>query len=165
MAWAEGRESQNKKVVVDNLAFYKRNHDQIWHSGGAFEHNFGQRGGGEFEKKSVLIKALFHEYNYPMFLLFRNINGFLNTGKGGTIYLGIVDEGKVKGLLLTQYQVRKIEFEFAMSVMIKVEQGLCNWPLTFDNIYCFVFREIMSELQLRMPWVDTLLLFLKNAIK
>lgn len=34
----------------------------------------------------------------------RNINGFLNTGKGGTIYLGIVDEGKVKGLLLTQYQ-------------------------------------------------------------
>lgn len=59
-----------------------------------------------------------------MFLLFRNINGFLNTGKGGTIYLGIVDEGKVKGLLLTQYQVRK--FEFAMSVMIKVEQGLCN---------------------------------------
>ncbi|XP_022791715.1 uncharacterized protein LOC111330968 [Stylophora pistillata] len=34
----------------------------------------------------------------------RNINGFLNTGKGGTIYLGIIDEGKVKGLLLTQYQ-------------------------------------------------------------
>ena len=112
--------------MVDNLAFYKRNHDQIWHLGGAFEHNFGQRGGGEFEKKSVLIKALFHEHNYPMFLLFRNINGFLNTGKGGTIYLGIVDEGKVKGLLLTQYQVRKIVFEFAMSVMIKVEQGLCN---------------------------------------
>ena len=166
MAWAEGRKSRNKKVVVDNLAFYKRNNDQIWHLGGAFEHNFGQRGGGgEFEKKSILIKALFHEHNYPMFLLFRNINGFLNTGKGGTIYLGIVDEGKVKGLLLTQYQVRKIEFEFAMSVMIKVEQGLCNWPLTFDNINCFVFREIMSELQLRMPWVDTLLLFLKNAIK
>ena len=78
------------------------------------------------KKKSILIKALFHEHNHPMFLLFRNINGFLNTGKGGTIYLGIVDEGKVKGLLLTQYQVRKIEFEFAMSVMIKVEQGLCN---------------------------------------
>ena len=151
--------------MVDNLAFYKRNNDQILHLGGAFEHNFGQRGGGEFEKKSVLIKALFHEHNYSMFLLFRNINGFLNTGKGGTIYLGIVDEGKVKGLLLTQYQVRKIEFEFAMSVMINVEQGLCNWPLTFDNINCFVFREIMSELQLRMPWVDTLLLFLKNAIK
>ena len=113
--------------MVDNLAFYKRNYDQIWHLGGTFEYNFGQRGGGEeFEKKLVLIKALFHEHNHPMFLLFRNINGFLNTGKGGTIYLGIVDEGKVKGLLLTQYQVRKIEFEFAMSAMIKVEQELCN---------------------------------------
>ncbi|KAL9975322.1 hypothetical protein ACROYT_G012475 [Oculina patagonica] len=34
----------------------------------------------------------------------RNINGFLNTGKGGTIYLGIVDDGKVKGLHMSQYQ-------------------------------------------------------------
>ena len=59
MAWAEGRESQNKKVVVDNLAFYKRNNDQIWHLGGAFEHNFGQRGGGgEFEKKINLDQGI-----------------------------------------------------------------------------------------------------------
>ena len=43
-----------------------------------------------------------------IFVNFRNINGFLNTGKGGTIYLGIVDDGKVKGLLLTQYQVSYI---------------------------------------------------------
>ncbi|CAH3015992.1 unnamed protein product [Porites evermanni] len=34
----------------------------------------------------------------------RNINGFLNTGKGGTIYLGIVDNGSIKGLNLTLYQ-------------------------------------------------------------
>lgn len=34
----------------------------------------------------------------------RNINGFLNTGKGGTIYLGIVDDGRVKGLHMTCYQ-------------------------------------------------------------
>lgn len=34
----------------------------------------------------------------------RNINGFLNTGKGGTIYLGIVDDGTVKGIHMTQYQ-------------------------------------------------------------
>jgi len=40
-----------------------------------------------------------------LLLNFRNINGFLNTGKGGTIYLGIVDDGKVKGLHLTQFQV------------------------------------------------------------
>lgn len=36
---------------------------------------------------------------------FRNINAFLNTGKGGTVYLGIVDDGKVKGLRMSQYQV------------------------------------------------------------
>lgn len=35
----------------------------------------------------------------------RAINGFLNTGKGGTIYLGINDEGVVKGIRLSQYQV------------------------------------------------------------
>ena len=29
----------------------------------------------------------------------------LNTGLGGTIYLGILDTGKVKGIRLTQYQV------------------------------------------------------------
>ncbi|XP_064640322.1 uncharacterized protein LOC135495522 [Lineus longissimus] len=34
----------------------------------------------------------------------RTINGFLNTGKGGTVYLGIVDDGTVKGMKLTQYQ-------------------------------------------------------------
>lgn len=34
----------------------------------------------------------------------RAINAFLNTGKGGTVYLGIVDEGVVKGIRLSQYQ-------------------------------------------------------------
>ncbi|XP_013418493.1 uncharacterized protein LOC106179420 [Lingula anatina] len=33
----------------------------------------------------------------------RTLNGFLNTGKGGTVYLGITDEGHVRGLNLTQY--------------------------------------------------------------
>jgi hypothetical protein len=37
--------------------------------------------------------------------LFRAINAFLNTGKGGTVYLGIVDAGAVKGIRLSQYQV------------------------------------------------------------
>ena len=41
-----------------------------------------------------------------LFSFGRNINGFLNTGKGGTIYLGIVDNGSVKGLNLTLYQVK-----------------------------------------------------------
>ncbi|CAB4036304.1 predicted protein, partial [Paramuricea clavata] len=39
-----------------------------------------------------------------LFSIFRAINAFLNTGKGGTVYLGIVDEGVVKGIRLSQYQ-------------------------------------------------------------
>jgi len=34
----------------------------------------------------------------------RNINAFLNSARGGTVYLGIVDEGIVKGLQLTEHQ-------------------------------------------------------------
>ncbi|XP_048752200.2 uncharacterized protein LOC125663844 [Ostrea edulis] len=34
----------------------------------------------------------------------RALNGFINTGKGGTTYLGIIDSGCVRGLTLTQYQ-------------------------------------------------------------
>ncbi|CAH1269551.1 Hypp4201 [Branchiostoma lanceolatum] len=34
----------------------------------------------------------------------RALNAFLNTGKGGTVYLGITDDGRVKGIRLTQYQ-------------------------------------------------------------
>ncbi len=35
----------------------------------------------------------------------RALNGFLNTGRGGTVYLGVTDEGVVKGLYLNQDQV------------------------------------------------------------
>ncbi|EDO41605.1 predicted protein [Nematostella vectensis] len=34
----------------------------------------------------------------------RNINAFLNNGKGGSIYIGLTDEGNVKGISLSQYQ-------------------------------------------------------------
>ncbi|OWF47152.1 uncharacterized protein LOC110454745 [Mizuhopecten yessoensis] len=34
----------------------------------------------------------------------RALNAFLNTGRGGTCYLGVVDSGEVKGLKLTEYQ-------------------------------------------------------------
>ncbi|XP_012947003.1 uncharacterized protein LOC101860387 isoform X1 [Aplysia californica] len=34
----------------------------------------------------------------------RNLCGFLNTGMGGTVYCGIVDNGEIHGLKLTQYQ-------------------------------------------------------------
>ncbi|XP_052815539.1 uncharacterized protein LOC128242431 [Mya arenaria] len=38
----------------------------------------------------------------------RNLNAFLNTGKGGTVYLGVIDSGHVKGLQLSQYQKEHI---------------------------------------------------------
>merc|ERR1711962_295871 len=34
----------------------------------------------------------------------RTLNAFLNSGRGGTLYLGIIDEGVVKGFYLTEYQ-------------------------------------------------------------
>ena len=36
---------------------------------------------------------------------FRALNAFLNTGKGGTVYLGVIDSGKVMGLQLSEFQV------------------------------------------------------------
>ena len=35
----------------------------------------------------------------------RNINGFLNTGQGGKILLGVLDDGTVAGLALSEEQV------------------------------------------------------------
>ena len=40
-----------------------------------------------------------------VYLHCRALNGFLNTGNGGTVYLGVTDEGVVKGLYLSQAQV------------------------------------------------------------
>ena len=45
-------------------------------------------------------------------LFFRTINGFLNTGKGGVVYLGIIDSGAIRGIQLTQYQVSNVEVAF-----------------------------------------------------
>lgn len=35
----------------------------------------------------------------------RTLNGFLNGSEGGTVYLGILDNGTIKGLQLTDHQV------------------------------------------------------------
>ena len=37
--------------------------------------------------------------------MFRTLNAFLNTGEGGTVYIGVTDEGIVFGVNLNQYQV------------------------------------------------------------
>lgn len=34
----------------------------------------------------------------------RALNAFLNSARGGTVYLGVIDDGIVKGLYLTEYQ-------------------------------------------------------------
>lgn len=53
------------------------------------------------------------------FSLCRNINAFLNTGKGGTLYMGILDDGTVKGIDLTQYQVSlSVHTVFAPGAML-----------------------------------------------
>ena len=39
------------------------------------------------------------------YLSSRALNGFLNTGRGGTAYLGVLDDGTVKGLAMSVYQV------------------------------------------------------------
>jgi len=38
----------------------------------------------------------------------KTLNAFINTGKGGTVYLGITDNGEVKGLNMTQYKMDHI---------------------------------------------------------
>ena len=72
--------------------------------------------------------SLFHVLN------FRNINAFLNTGKGGTIYLGIVDDGKVKGLFMTQYQV---SIKIILTVHLHV---LGNWGVSGVCVICGLQR-------------------------
>ena len=44
--------------------------------------------------------------------LSRSVCGFLNAGKGGTIYIGVTDEGTAHGLHLTQDQKDHIEISF-----------------------------------------------------
>ncbi|XP_064398245.1 schlafen-like protein 2 [Halichondria panicea] len=43
----------------------------------------------------------------------RALNGFLNTGGGGTVYLGVTDEGVVKGLYLNQDQIDHVRVSLA----------------------------------------------------
>ncbi len=38
-------------------------------------------------------------------MIIRTINAFLNAGKGGTILLGIADDGEIKGFSLSLQQV------------------------------------------------------------
>ncbi len=46
-----------------------------------------------------------YNFNLEVTIIFRTLNGFLNTGLGGILYLGILDSGIVKALSLTSHQV------------------------------------------------------------
>jgi hypothetical protein len=67
--------------------------------------------------------------------MFRAINAFLNTGKGGTVYLGIVDEGVVKGIRLSQYQV------FFIHAYTGWKINLCSPKSIFTERSRFGFNE------------------------
>lgn len=43
------------------------------------------------------------EFKIPIFC-FRTLNAFLNTGRGGTIFLGVLNNGLIKGINMTTYQ-------------------------------------------------------------
>lgn len=51
------------------------------------------------------IKKLIFYFSYSNCLGSRCVNAFLNTGMGGTVYIGINDEGRVHGVPLTLYRV------------------------------------------------------------
>ena len=50
-----------------------------------------------------------HSINETRCVQCRTLNGFLNTGKGGTVYLGVLDSGTVKGLVMSHHQVKYYE--------------------------------------------------------
>ena len=69
-------------------------------------------------KSMIMIDlAEFIMFNLGNAYNYRVLNGFLNTGKGGTAYLGIVDNGRVKGICMTQFQVQSFS-QFYASISI-----------------------------------------------
>ncbi|XP_042230476.1 uncharacterized protein LOC121871938 isoform X3 [Homarus americanus] len=67
-----------------------------------------------------------------------SIAAMLNTGQGGTIYLGVTDSGRVNGLSLTRYQQDHIE----MSLKWTLERYT---PPVSDSRYCVIFVPVFSS--------------------
>ena len=72
-----------------------------------------------------------HLMYWICYLFYRTINGFLNTGKGGTVYLGIIDSGVIKGIQLTLYQVNLIYRKTCLKRPLKNRQ---NKDLTWQMV-------------------------------
>ena len=60
--------------------------------------------------------------NINLSFIGRALNGFLNTGQGGTVYLGVTDDGMVKGIYLTQAQVSLD----SLSVLFFLKKPFCT---------------------------------------
>ena len=48
--------------------------------------------------------GLYEKWHYQRKVLSGPLCGMLNTGRGGTIYLGVTDKGTLEGLHMTTYQ-------------------------------------------------------------
>ena len=68
----------------------------------------------------------------------RAINAFLNSGRGGTLYLGIIDDGVVKGIYFTESQKDHVR------VTIKDTLARYNPPVP-DNMYQVVFVPVLEK--------------------
>ncbi len=48
--------------------------------------------------------GVYEKWRYRRRVLSDSLCGMLNTGRGGTLYLGVTDEGALEGLHMTNYQ-------------------------------------------------------------
>ena len=64
-------------------------------------------------------------------MFFRALNGFLNAGIGGTLYIGILDNGAVRGIHLTQYKVNASIFMYFMVNKVLAQQVCINPVVLF----------------------------------
>lgn len=68
----------------------------------------------------------------------RNINAFLNTGEGGNIYLGVTDDGTIKGIRHTPFQKRHT-YESMWNVLARYKP-----PVPRDRVELF-FIPVMDH--------------------
>lgn len=66
---------------------------------------------GRFDKESMVKKVPIKRKSLSPYIC-----GMLNTGEGGRMYLGVTDQGRVAGLMMSQYQ--KDHFELALADLL-----------------------------------------------
>ena len=66
---------------------------------------------------------------------YRTLNGFLNTGQGGTVYLGVLDDGTVKGLPMSQFQVNH---------SIKSGHACAGFHPLSTKLFCLISNQVLK---------------------